>query len=88
MGENEIEFRKQIRVVTNDKSSIPDTRSAQQRAIDGLGKMTPRKLDTIMNQRDNRDRNIQNWAKSVGKDKTPIVSEGEQGFFECDRDGE
>ena len=88
MGEKEANFRSEIKKETFDKNSVPDNRSAQQRAIDGLKKMTPRSLDAIMNQRDNRDRNIQNWAKSVGKDKTPIVSEEERGSYECDRDGE
>lgn len=86
MGENEIEFRKQIKV--NDKSSIPDTRSAQQRAIDELHKMTPRDLETIMNPSDISDSNIQKWARRVWSHETPTVSKEEQGSYECDRDVE
>ena len=88
MGEKEARFRSELKGENSDKNSKFDDRSSQQRAIDGLKKMTPRSLDAIMNQRDNRDRNIQNWAKSVGKDKTPIVSDEERGSYECDRDGE
>ena len=49
MGDRENEFRNQLKNETNDKSSIPDNRSAQQRAIDGARKMTPRDLKTTTN---------------------------------------
>ena len=87
MGDRENEFRNQLRIETN-KSSITDNRSAQQRAIDGLNKMTPRSLDAIMNPSDNRDSNRQKWGRRVGGLKTPIASKEEQGSYECDRDGE
>lgn len=87
MGDRKTEFRNQIRIETN-KSSITDNRSAQQRAIDGLNKITPRSLDAIMNLGDISDSNIQKWARRVWCHKTPIASKEEQGNFECDRDGE
>ena len=87
MGDRKTEFRNQIRIETN-KSSITDNRSAQQRAIDGLNKMTPRSLDAIMNPSDNRDSNIQENARRVWRHYTPSVSEEERGSYECDRDGE
>ena len=35
MGEKEANFRSEIKKETFDKNSVPDNRSAQQRAIDG-----------------------------------------------------
>ncbi len=88
MGEKEDEFRKQISVASNDKSSMPDKRSAQQRAIDGLGKMTPKNLETIMNPGNTSDVNIRYWARHIWNHYTPSAKEGEQESYECDRDGE
>ena len=88
MGEKEAKFRSELKGENSDKNSKSDDRSAQQRAIDGLKKMTPRSLVAIMNPSDNRDSNIQKWAISVWSHKTPIVSKEEQGSYECDRDGE
>ena len=87
MGDRKTEFRNQIRIETN-KSSITDNRSAQQRAIDGLNKITPRSLDAIMNLGDISDSNIQKNARRVWRHYTPSVSEEERGSYECDRDGE
>ena len=88
MGEKEAKFRSEIKKGTFDKNSMTDDRSAQQRAIDGLKKMTPRSLDAFMNPRDDRDSDIQKKAEQVWGHKTPIVNKEEQGSYECDRDGE
>ena len=87
MGDRENEFRNQLRIVSNDKSSIPDKRSAQQRAIDGARKMTPRDLKTTTNS-DPFEEIIESWARRVYNIETPTVSKEEQGSYECDRDGE
>lgn len=80
MGDRENEFRNQLKI---ERRSVPDNRSAQQRAIDGARKMTPRDLKTTSN-----SEIIESWARRVYNIKTPTVSEEEQGSYECDRDGE
>ena len=76
MGDRENEFRNQLKI---EKRSMPDNRSAQQRAIDGARK----DLKTTSN-----SEIIESWARRVYNIKTPTVSEEEQGSYECDRDGE
>ena len=83
MGEKEANFRSKIKKGTFDKNSVPDNRSAQQRAIDGARKMTPRDLKTTSN-----SEITEYWARRLFNIETPIVNKEEQGSYECDRDGE
>ena len=84
MGDRENEFRNQLKF---ERRSVPDNRSAQQRAIDGARKMTPRDLKTTSNS-DPFEENIKSWARRVYNINTPTVNKEEQGSYECDRDGE
>lgn len=83
MGEKEAKFRSEIKKGTFDKNSMTDDRSAQQRAIDGARKMTPRDLKTT-----SYSEITEYWARRLINIETPIVNKEEQGSFECDRDGE
>ncbi len=84
MGDRENEFRNQLKI---ERRSVPDNRSAQQRAIDGARKMTPRDLKTTSNSNPFEEI-TKSWARRIYNIETPTVSEEEQGSYECDRDGE
>lgn len=64
MGDRENEFRNQLKI---EKRSMPDNRSAQQRAIDGARKMTSRDLKTEKISSPNNDEYTK-WHKEFAKE--------------------